>query len=746
MTEFICQVDEECRSACKGLPFYTEHEGKQYCVLHYPGFKDKLLEFDEAVNQKIENEDYDFRGAWFPYSTAILEGESVDTDADFSFATFNKEPDPIIYEEVLDEGFIEPIRFCNAKFQSKALFLNTKFCTDVDFSEVQFNRNPEFSGAVFAGNANFEGATFRYSAKFRKAAFEGDASFSNAKFIRNSEDQHPGEMVVFSEAHFVGYTDFSNTVFDADSVLFQSACFYDEADFDTADFCRSTIVFSGAEFHEVVGFRDAILSGERTYFKGTKFYGVADFHATELHSADFRVSSFSLETTFELAIFKGDKCDFSDVTFGENVDFSGAVLDCPVYCETTIFGGKAEFLKAVFKSVAIFKEANFLNPVRFREAHFGGYANFMKVTFAESGSSVFQDAIFDKHVNFDNSQFKAKVSFLNATFIGPAWFSGARFDKEIHCMGAVFRQEARFLHTKFCKHVDFSRAKFEAEAQFTGAEFTLNPLFHYVSFGGRTTFASIVVNDTISFVEADFQDKVLFAGTEKNRLFRPESVVSLRDVRVERPELVLFDTVMLRPHWLVGLDVSRLNFSNVRWHGLFGSSEGSLQDEMNALPPLYKESRHELLAKTCRDLYANYEEKREYRVAGEFHYWSMEALRNKSWKQLGLIGSLYWALSGYGERPKRALFILASLCVVFAILYMSIGPDSLRVFPLESFWQVIDSLWQSLVYSLAALARLNPAPTPKQPGFFQLLVTVEGIVGPLQIALLALAVRRKVMR
>ena len=52
---------------------------------------------------------------------------------------------------------------------------------------------------------------------------------------------------------------------------------------------------------------------------------------------------------------------------------------------------------------------------------------------------------------------------------------------------------------------------------------------------------------------------------------------------------------------------------------------------------------------------------------------------------------------------------------------------------------------QALVYSLGAVARLNPAPRPTEPGVFQFLVIVAGLLGPLQIALLALAVRRKVM-
>jgi hypothetical protein len=53
---------------------------------------------------------------------------------------------------------------------------------------------------------------------------------------------------------------------------------------------------------------------------------------------------------------------------------------------------------------------------------------------------------------------------------------------------------------------------------------------------------------------------------------------------------------------------------------------------------------------------------------------------------------------------------------------------------------------QAAVYSLSALVRLNPRPQSEELNWFQTLVTVEGILGPLQIALLVLAIRRKVMR
>lgn len=181
----------------------------------------------------------------------------------------------------------------------------------------------------------------------------------------------------------------------------------------------------------------------------------------------------------------------------------------------------------------------------------------------------------------------------------------------------------------------------------------------------------------------------------------------------------------------------------MQWYGLLGGPEEKLEDEIDALRERGVGSPHSLLAKACRQLYVNFEEKRDYPTASELHYWSMEALRKG--KLLDLIGTLYGALSGYGERPRRAFWVLVAMWGAFAVFYMLVGPSQLNVFPISDFWKFIEHAGQALVYSLGAIARLNPNPRPVS-GLFQLLVSIEGILGPLQIALLVLAVRRKVMR
>ena len=108
---------------------------------------------------------------------------------------------------------------------------------------------------------------------------------------------------------------------------------------------------------------------------------------------------------------------------------------------------------------------------------------------------------------------------------------------------------------------------------------------------------------------------------------------------------------------------------------------------------------------------------------------------------------MYWALSGYGERPWRALGALGAMWLTFAALYLLLAASSpFYVFDASDFREGVVRAVQALLYSLGALVRLNPRPLPEEPGWFQSLVIVEGILGPLQIALFAFAVRRRFMR
>jgi hypothetical protein len=90
------------------------------------------------------------------------------------------------------------------------------------------------------------------------------------------------------------------------------------------------------------------------------------------------------------------------------------------------------------------------------------------------------------------------------------------------------------------------------------------------------------------------------------------------------------------------------------------------------------------------------------------------------------------------------------ILTVFAGIYLGIGlafdvgPVRVAGSPtIESIWNAI---WQSLVYSLGVMTRQNAALKYETSVLLRTIVWAQGIVGPLQIALLALALRRRFMR
>lgn len=282
------------------------------------------------------------------------------------------------------------------------------------------------------------------------------------------------------------------------------------------------------------------------------------------------------------------------------------------------------------------------------------------------------------------------------------------------------------------------------DSDFSGVYFPERANFNEATFSGEAYFTEATFSEAAYFNRATFSEGALF----HNLTTSSKTLITLAGTTIERPERIHFHTTHLRLCWFVDVDAQKFDFSDVEWFRLSSGEKNTLEAEAEILEDRGIEPPGNLrkLQKACRRLMNNAEENRDYQTANEFHYWSMEAQRKEGWRRLGLIATLYWALSGYGERPRRAFLVLLGIWVLFAILYMTLGHPDLRLSADLGLWQSAENFGRSLVYSLAAIARLNPDPRPDGPGLFQFLVVTEGILGPLQIALFALAVRRKVMR
>jgi len=113
----------------------------------------------------------------------------------------------------------------------------------------------------------------------------------------------------------------------------------------------------------------------------------------------------------------------------------------------------------------------------------------------------------------------------------------------------------------------------------------------------------------------------------------------------------------------------------------------------------------------------------------------------------------YWAASGYGERAGRAIIMLVILILLFGMAYLFVGFSRRdRTSEGNKATTVVDitgapirPVLSAFLYSAEVVTLQKPDPKPLTP-WARILFTLETIFGPTQLALLALAIRRKFMR
>ena len=528
--------------------------------------------------------------------------------------------------------------------------------------------------------------------------------------------------------------------------------------------------------------------------------------------ADFRKSEFRSKTDFQWAEFRGERAVFDHARFRGEVAFVWAR-----------FTASADFVEAEFSRWASFRAAKLLDWSSFLEARFGGETSFegtefgIMTTFSKAkfgkerttfeGATVggqdisFEGALFDGEVSFQNAKFKA-AAFIEAAFNEETSFEGAKFGwtsfrkakfgekrtgfgnaklgGDAIFQGACFGGETDF-HDSILRDATFESATFQRGAIFTKARFTgtgeRTTDFRRATFGGEVYFKEAMFrgedgsNGYVDFYRTNFLDAAKFVGgvrrggTDSNPVFHPDVQVSFTRARIDKPELFSFDTVDLRPSWLVGVDARKFDFTAVKWYGLRKVPGGSFDDEVrrvqqkehmeeeNVKEETTEEDETEdieesslayvRLAQACQRLAANAEENRDYPTANEFHCWSMEAQRKDRfhgfvpWR----LSWWYWLLSGYSERPLRALCLLGVIYLGFALLYMQL-PLLPEASSDSSFWT---GFGRATLYSFGVITRQKVSPEP-EVGWTQFFVLLEGILGPLQFGLMALALRRIFMR
>lgn len=349
------------------------------------------------------------------------------------------------------------------------------------------------------------------------------------------------------------------------------------------------------------------------------------------------------------------------------------------------------------------------------------FKNAFEIKFKRGGEFDFEGFWFPDDIDFTRTNFTCS-DFTGATFNGKATFAHASFAEAGYFSGSTFQGEADFGAARFEKGVNFADSVFRQATDFHFAHFMQEVDFTGARFDGATTFR-----------DAHFGDHARFAGGAHSVFTDDDSSLDLQFARIEKPDRISFHSLQLRPSWFVNVDARSFRFAKVKWNWR------TVDDEIASVKRKTS-SPHLLLSTVYRNLALNAEENHRYAEASEFRYRAMDTTRLER-AYGGNIFSLswwYWLASGYGERVARAAAMLLGILMLSAELYIQVG-----VVPGEA--DYLRSLSRALIYSGAVMTLQKPDPRPTTIEG-QAVVLFETILGPVQAALLALAVRRKFMR
>jgi uncharacterized protein YjbI with pentapeptide repeats len=308
----------------------------------------------------------------------------------------------------------------------------------------------------------------------------------------------------------------------------------------------------------------------------------------------------------------------------------------------------------------------------------------------------FERAAFTQKADFSDATFTQSAVFAHATFTQNAIFDRATFTQIAYFYRVTFTQEADFCRATFMQNADFSHATFAQKACFLAAQFTQKGNFEKAVFAKEVLFARANFSASAAFREAIFRGdkKKLEARLEELRLeLEPEAddtlpgpVFSL--AQFEKPELVLFYKTYLGQALFHNCDASKLAFRQVEWRRrrngksmVFEEVADPNSQVMEALKPpenSLDKRNYRLIGELYHELKKNYDERRDYWTAGDFHYGEMEMKRLHSprrskalrWlhRNLGLVAWYKYA-SEYGESYGRPVLWLVGVLILFTLLF-----------------------------------------------------------------------------
>lgn len=369
-----------------------------------------------------------------------------------------------------------------------------------------------------------------------------------------------------------------------------------------------------------------------------------------------------------------------------------------------------DFADAQFYFISL-DTVEFLKPVNFKSCKVHDMVDFSKSTFREEVD--FSNAEFARSALFAGTTFESDAKFWLAQFKASVWFKEARFASAEFSMAEIgdkalfnestFSNLANFGHTKFNGEVSFSQVHFKSASIFSAATFAGRADFrdctfhftdfHNASFTKQIDFSDAVFSGPTSFESANIQEEMRFINDDDQ--FGFHGVCNFRRLNISPGALVVFRNANLEKASFLHTDLTDFSFSDVNWYCHHHSRFWPRSDLARALWDQFHYDRptatffeagifYEALAENYRQLVLNYEQKRDFDTAEDFHVGEMEMRRKKkgapfekslSRKLREWVNEygLYRVSSAYGTSYLQAAMLLLALILLFSMAFLYSG-------------------------------------------------------------------------
>jgi|GEM_PF-2388585 len=159
---------------------------------------------------------------------------------------------------------------------------------------------------------------------------------------------------------------------------------------------------------------------------------------------------------------------FDSCYFWEDTDFRGCDFGSSVNFRNCMFYGKANFEETEWTSNVWFLNCFFKKEVRFQNSFFNRKVNFFQCVYDDLCS--FQSCFFNQDAQFSSVKFWKYTDFSLCTFNAGVFYNYAQFFEHTLFNNSLFRDRAEFINATFKKNMEMKSCKFFGEVKFNKTE------------------------------------------------------------------------------------------------------------------------------------------------------------------------------------------------------------------------------------------------------------------------------------